>query len=160
MKEFAFGVEVEWMGNDGDGTSTRSFSRDLEIRAAGKPTIMGSSPGVFAGDDRSWSPEELFVGAVSQCHMLTYLFLCARNGIVVESYDDPAVGTLQVEGAAGGRFREVLLRPRVVISAGDPELADRLHDEASAQCYIGRSVNAHVRVEGVTTMLDAVASLA
>jgi organic hydroperoxide reductase OsmC/OhrA len=159
MKEFRYQVGVTWMGNDGSGTSSKSFSRDLEIAAAGKPTIVGAAPSDFGGHDRSWSPEELLVGAVSQCHMLTYLFLCARNGIVVESYEDDATGTLVVEGAAGGHFREIALRPHVTISSGELDLAEKLHDDASAGCFIGRSVRAEITVQSTITMAEAVVSL-
>ena len=148
MKTFQYTVAVEWTGNDGSGTSTGRFGRDNELSTSGKPTIVGSAPREFGGDGVSWAPEDLLVGAVSQCHMLTYLFACSRHGVVVESYRDEAVGTLEVEGAAGGQFREVELRPVVVISSGDPALAVSLHEEASKSCYIGRSVNIAIRVNG------------
>ena len=133
------------------GTSSPSFGRHSEVSTLHKPTIIGSAPTEFGGDGQNWAPEDLFVAAVSQCHMLTYLFVCARTGIVVESYHDRAVGTLDVEGAAGGQFREIVLHPEVVISRGDPQRAVALHDDATKGCYIGRSIRTAVRVEATVT---------
>lgn len=154
MKQFEYRVGVEWTGNDGAGTSTKSFNRDSEISTPNKPTIVGSAPLEFGGDGLNWVPEDLFVAAISQCHMLTYLFLCFRAGIVVESYTDEAVGTLAVEGASGGRFTSVELRPVVTVSVGDAVAADALHGAASGACYVGNSVSFPVTVAGTVRMTD------
>lgn len=151
MPEHQYRTRVEWTGNDGAGTSTRSFARDNELATAGKPTIPGSAPKEFGGDGLGWAPEDLFVAAVSQCHMLTYLFLCARAGIVVESYCDDAIGTLSLGGGTG-HITVVELDPIVTISAGDPAAAQELHAAASAGCFVGNSVSCEVAVRGSVTM--------
>jgi organic hydroperoxide reductase OsmC/OhrA len=67
----------------------------------------------------------------------------------VQSYVDDAVGTM-VEDAQGGRFMRIVLRPRVVIRAGDnAELAAKLHHGAHAHCYIANSVNFPIDCEPV-----------
>lgn len=151
MKNFDYEVGVEWTGNDGSGTANPRFGRHNELSASGKPTIIGSAPIEFGGDGVSWAPEDLFVAAISQCHMLTYLHLCSRAGIVVESYRDRATGTLEVGGATGGQFREVVLRPEVVISSGDLARVAALHDDAHQACFVGRSVRTDVRIEARAT---------
>jgi organic hydroperoxide reductase OsmC/OhrA len=50
------------------------------VRVSGKPDLLGSSAPEFRGDAARWNPEELLVAALSQCHMLWYLHLCAENG--------------------------------------------------------------------------------
>jgi len=152
-KEFGYRVGVTWTGNDGTGTAQRTYGRDNELRVEGKATLPGSAPPEFGGDPTAWPPEELLVAAVAQCHLLTYLFVCSRNGVVVESYEDDASGTLLVEGAAGGHFTEIVLRPKVTISAGDPELATKLHEDAHAGCYVGSSVAFPVRFEPTVTVV-------
>jgi organic hydroperoxide reductase OsmC/OhrA len=154
MKKFEYVVGVGWTGNGGTGTSTPKYGRDSEISTANKPTILGSAPVEFGGDGRNWAPEDFFVAAVSQCHMLTYLFLCSRAGIIVESYADNAVGTLEVEGASGGRFAKVELHPEVAISAGDPALAHQLHTAASSACYIATSVSCPVHIDGTVKVIE------
>ncbi|MGO9583318.1 MAG: OsmC family protein [Acidimicrobiales bacterium] len=145
-------LSLRWIGNSGPGTSSyRTYSRDHEIRAAGKPMIAGSSDPAFRGDASRWNPEELLVASLSQCHMLWYLHLAASAGVVVTAYTDTPVGTMIEEPDGSGQFSEVLLRPEVTVADGamcGP--AGRLHDDAEAMCFIARSVNFPVHHEPVT----------
>ena len=145
-----FLASLTWTGNRGTGTSaTRAFGRDHVVSVAGKPDIHGSAARVFHGDVDRWNPEEMLIAALAQCHLLSYLYVAVRNGIVVESYEDAAQGTLVTTPDGGGRFREVVLRPVVTISDGDPLLATTLHAEANRLCFIASSVNFPVRHEPV-----------
>lgn len=147
LREHSYTVRVEWTGNLGQGTSTyRGYSRDHEITVAGKPPIPGSSDQAFRGDPTRYNPEDLLVCSLSACHMLWYLHLCAREGIVVVTYTDRASGVMVETPDGGGRFKEVVLHPRVTIDAGgDEALASQLHERAHDLCFIARSVNFPVR---------------
>ena len=142
-------VTVTWTGNTGTGTTSyRAYSRDHEVRVDGKPTILTSSDPSFRGDRTRYNPEELFTAAVSQCHSLWYLHLCADNGINVVSYVDSAEGTMQEDTSGSGVFTRVVLRPEITLAPGaDAGMADRLHHEAHAMCFIARSIAAPVEVE-------------
>ncbi len=71
----------------GTGTSAyRAYSRAHEISAQGKTAIAGSSDPVFRGDTARWNLAELLIAALSACHQLWYLHLCADAGIVVVAY--------------------------------------------------------------------------
>jgi organic hydroperoxide reductase OsmC/OhrA len=148
-----FAVTMRWTGDLGAGTSGyRAYSRDHEIAgsdpASGKPAIPGSSDASFRGDAKRWNPEELLVGALSACHQLWYLHLCAVNGVVVRGYEDEASGVMEEEPSGAGQFTVVTLRPRVTIAAGcDADVAHRLHEEAHAMCFIARSVTFPVKHE-------------
>jgi organic hydroperoxide reductase OsmC/OhrA len=147
-QDHSFAVSIEWTGNRGSGTSGyRAFGRDSILTADGKPPIEGSAARVFHGDATRWNPEETLVAALVECHLLSYLYVAVQNGIVVESYTDAATGTLQTEGDGSGRFTEVTLRPMVTISSGDPGVAQRIHADANALCFIAASVNFPVRHE-------------
>lgn len=144
----SYEVAVEWQGNRGSGTSDyRSYGREHVISATGKPEIAGSADRAFRGDTARWNPEELLLAALSQCHLLSYLHAAASAGIVVTAYTDSASGVMEQTVDGGGHFVEATLRPVVTISSGDPELALRLHEQASAQCFIAASVNFPVRHE-------------
>lgn len=148
--EHRYRVSVQWAGNKGTGTSGyREYGRDHIIRAGNKPDIPGSSDAAFLGDATRWNPEDLFLTSVSACHQLWYLHLCADAGIRVLAYTDEAEGTM-LDGPEQGRFTEVVLRPRVVIRAGDDrELAARLHHTAHQKCYVANSINCAVRCEPI-----------
>ena len=142
-KLHTYHVNVFWTGNDGTGTSSyRSYRRDHEIRAEGKPTIAGSSDPSFRGDPTRWNPEDLMVASLSACHKLWYLGLCAQASVIVLSYEDAAEGTMLEESGGAGQFTLVVLRPRIVIDAmSDAKTALELHHKAHEMCFIARSVN-------------------
>lgn len=143
-----YDVTVEWTGNLGQGTADyRAFSRDHEVLAGAKPPIAASADPAFRGDPDRWNPEELLLSALSQCHMLWYLHLCASSGIQVTDYEDHARGTMTMDAAGGGgEFTEVVLRPAVAVAdASMVERAVALHAEVPARCFIARSVSFPVR---------------
>ena len=143
-KTHRYQVVVEWTGNTGTGTSSyKGYERRHEISAGSqKPPIPGSSDHAFRGDPSRWNPEELLVGALSACHKLWYLHLCAKAGIVVTSYMDHAEGEMEEAADGGGHFLRVTLRPKVTITtASDVAKARELHAQAHSKCFIANSVN-------------------
>jgi organic hydroperoxide reductase OsmC/OhrA len=144
-----YDVTVEWTGNTGEGTvNYRGYLRDHLVRSGAKPQLVGSSDPAFRGDPGRWTPEDLLVASLSQCHLLSYLHLAAVNGVVVTAYVDDAIGQLVVQPSGGGRFTSVTLRPTVTVAdAAMIERAQRLHADAHATCFIASSVNFPVRHE-------------
>lgn len=154
LRMHRYAVSVTWTGNRGTGTSGfRAYDRDHDVAADGRPVIAASSDPAFNGDPARWNPELELVAALSQCHMLWYLHLCAVAGVIVTSYTDNADGTMTEADDGGGRFTEVVLRPRVAIASPDMAVtAASLHEEAHAKCFIASSVNFPVRHEPVITI--------
>ena len=148
-RKHRYEVEVAWTGNTGEGTRTyRSYRRDHDILAEGRPPIPGTSDPLFRGDKTRWNPEQLLIGALSACHQLWYLHLCSENGVVVSAYEDHASGIMLDDRTAGGRFVQAVLRPRVTVRpGGDEALALRLHAEAHARCFIANSLNFPVEIQ-------------
>ena len=143
MKHHTYQVQIDWTGNDGEGTkSYKSYRRDHTIVASGKPQIPMSSDPSFRGDASRYNPEELLVASLSSCHMLWYLHLCAVNKVVVLEYRDAATGTMQENEDGSGTFERVELKPVVTISAdSDRAKALALHADAHHYCFIANSVN-------------------
>ena len=140
--QHSYEVAVEWQGNRGTGTSDyKSYGREVLVTAPGKPEIAASADRAFRGDAERWNPEDMLLAALSECHLLSYLHAAATHGIVVTAYTDAASGIMEQTADGGGHFVSATLRPVVTISAGDPELAQHLHEQASAQCFIAASVN-------------------
>lgn len=151
-----YALDLTWQGNRGSGTSGyRDYGRDVVVRASGKPELAASADPTFRGDATRWNPEELLLAALAQCHLLSYLHSAVNHGVVVLEYDDSPVGTMEQVGQ-GGRFTEVVLRPRVVIAdAAQVELAREIHAEAGRNCFIAASVAFPVRHEPVIEVAPA-----
>jgi organic hydroperoxide reductase OsmC/OhrA len=149
MKDHLYALHLAWDGNGGEGTTSYAgYTRRHRITIGGKPDLLATADPAFRGHADTHNPEDFLLAAVSSCHMLSYLALCARAGIVVTSYDDDATGTLVFDGRGGGKFSEITLRPRVVVA--DPSHAARaaeLHHRAHELCFIANSVSAPIRVE-------------
>ncbi len=152
-RQIVYQQQLQWTGNTGSGTSDyQAYSRDYQIAVEGKPDLHGSAGHLFRGNPERNDPEDHFLAAISGCHLLSYLALAAREGVVVVDYRDDASGVLELEGG-GGRFTEVMLRPTVTIAAGsDPDLARSLHDDAHRLCYIANSCSVPIRHE-VTVLI-------
>lgn len=151
MDTHAYHLELEWRGNHGQGTNTyEGYSREHILRIAGKPDLIATADPLFRGDAAQHNPEDLLLAALSGCHLLTYLALCARARINVFSYRDKAEGTLLLTEDGGGHFTEVVLRPEVIVAEECMlEKAQHFHGEVHKYCFIARSVNFPVRCEAV-----------
>jgi len=147
-KEHHYETHVTWTGAAAGGTRTyQGYSREYRAEFPGKPPVTGSADPAFRGDPKLHNPEDMLVLSLSACHMLSYLALAALEGLEVVAYEDDASGTMQQEGK-GGRFTEVVLRPRVTLAPGsDVERGEALHEEAHRTCFIANSVNFPVRHE-------------
>jgi organic hydroperoxide reductase OsmC/OhrA len=130
-----YAVSVVWEGDRGTGT------RQLTVTAEGPAPILASADTPFRGDADRWNPEQLLLAALAQCHLLSYLHVAVKNGVVVTGYTDDAVGSMLQEGESG-RFTSVTLRPRVTVAEESMvAVAQTLHAEASRLCFIANSVN-------------------
>lgn len=156
MRNHSYRHRLVWDGNLGDGTATyQAYGRQYRILVDGKPALAGSANPMFRGDAALHDPEDLFLAAIASCHMLSYLALCARAGINVVAYEDDAEGTLLLDRSGGGRFENVILHPRVTISAGDAERARSLHEEAHELCFIASSCSVPIRHEATIVVSSA-----
>jgi organic hydroperoxide reductase OsmC/OhrA len=141
-----FECRLVWTGAmKGPTANYDTYSREYRVDFQGKPSIRGTAAPAFRGDPALHNPEDLLVAAISGCHALSYLALCARGGVQVTGYEDEVYGTMErVNGVV--KFTEVVLHPRVTIAPGsDGEKARALHERAHAICFIASSVNFPVR---------------
>jgi len=116
----------------------------------GAVVLPSSAAPAFKGDATRVDPEEAFVSALSSCHMLSLLAICARKRLSVDAYEDDAVGFL--EKGENGRLQitRVILRPKIRFTPGtkvDEKLLTEIHHQAHDVCFIANSVTTHVSVE-------------
>ena len=143
---------IKWQRTSPDFLKGR-YSREHTWTFDGGATVPASpSPHVVPAP---WSnpacvdPEEAFVAAISSCHMLTFLYLAAKQGFQIDSYEDEAVGVMANNEKGVPWVSSVTLNPKIVFS-GDklPTSADveRLNHLAHEQCYIVNSIKTDVIV--------------
>ena len=107
--------------------------------------MIASASSVYRGDGVHGDPEDMLVAALSSCHMLSFLAICAKKRITVHSYEDDATGILENDG---GKLwvTHVILRPRIIASA-DAAALEPIHHLAHDACFIANSVKTAVKVE-------------
>ena len=145
-KEHHYNAHLVW---DGDNTTDyTTYTRSHRVVIENKQPIPLTSDPAFRGDAATHNPEDLFLTAISSCHMLSYLALCAKYRINVLSYEDRASGVMQEDGKGGGKFISVTLHPVVTIdNAEQIERATQLHERAHEQCFIANSCSVPIHHE-------------
>src|SRR4029077_11382682 len=116
------------------------------LSASGKPSIDVGSPPEFKGEPDIWAPEELFVGSVNTCMMLTFLALAQAKGLTPVRYESEAEGLLEnVEGKY--RITEVTVRPHITVKdEAELERTREIMESAEAQCFISNSIKSKVKL--------------
>lgn len=141
-------VTVDWR-KETDSFDYKQYNREHDWKFDHDVTIRATAAPKFFGKPEFVDPEEAFTAALSSCHMLTFLALCAKEERVVESYVDDAVGYLEPKGKRLVMARAVL-RPRVTFAEGhtpDAARLNALHEKAHHLCFLANSVTTEITVE-------------
>ena len=137
-------IALKWFKGDVPFTY-EAYPRNHTITFKDNPPMTFSAAAPYRGDPSKGDPEDMLVAALSSCHMLSFLAICAKKRITVEAYDDDATGWLENEGGKLWMTR-VVLRPKVRIDAA-PEILNEIHHLAHDACFIANSVRTVVTVE-------------
>lgn len=147
-------AQLLWQRGAQERFTDQRYSRRHTLLFDGGVSLAGSSsPSVVPlpmSDAAAVDPEELFVAALSSCHMLWFLSLTAARGHVVDRYEDAAAGVMSRNAEGRMAMTRVTLRPRVAFadaSAPDAAALDALHHAAHEACFIASSVKTEVRCE-------------
>ena len=141
-------AEISWK------RQTESFAYDHYNRAhdwkfdAGL-TVPGSAAPAYRGEPDRVDPEEAFVASLSSCHMLTFLAIAARKKLVVDAYQDRAVGHMDKNAQGKLAITSVDLHPHVTFAPGvevDKETLKKMHHNAHENCFIANSVKSLIIV--------------
>ena len=116
--------------------------------AAGETSIDGPPPLAVGSphDPARYSPEHLLVVAAETCLANYVLLLAGLSKIEVRDYRSTAEGELMRE-KAGYRFKRILIRPRLTVTAGNEAPAERVLEKAHSLCLVARSLNCPVEME-------------
>jgi organic hydroperoxide reductase OsmC/OhrA len=141
-------AKVHWRRGDREFTP-KEYSRDHTWGFEGGTEVRASAAPNYLGNPALVDPEEAFVAALSSCHMLTFLALAARDGFIVDAYEDQAVGLLERNAEKRMAITRVTLQPNITwgSEAPSPEKLDELHANAHKHCFIASSVTTEITVE-------------
>lgn len=150
-----FEAQINWQ-RGGQAFSDNRYSRAHQWQLDGGLRVPCSSSPLSVplpmSDPAAIDPEEALVAALSSCHMLFFLSIAARQGFVVDEYQDKPVGILEKNADGKKAMTLITLRPAVRFGGerqpGRAEL-DAIHHDAHDQCYIANSIKAEVVIEGV-----------
>lgn len=137
-------IRLNW-SDGGKPFTYESYPREHEIVFKDGQALTASASPAYRGDGVHGDPEDMLVAALSSCHMLSFLAICAKKKITVQSYEDDAVGFLEKDGGKLWMTR-VILRPKIVASA-DAATLEPIHHLAHEACFIANSVKTHIVVE-------------
>jgi len=124
---------------------TWTFDGGVTIAASSSPAAVPLPYSVPENVD----PEEAFVASVSSCHMMTYLWVAFRNGYVIDSYVDEAVGVMTKNEKGIPWVSLITLHPKIEYGGGKVPSADeiaRFHHLAHENCFISNSIKTEVKV--------------
>jgi len=146
-------AKITW-NNDSPETFTKnrysrahtwSFDGGMTIPASSSPHAVRLPFSVEEAVD----PEEAFVAAISSCHMLTFLWIAAKKGFLIEAYEDNAEGVLAADADGRQSMTEVTLRPNITWGGTElptAEQLDEMHHLAHQGCYIANSVKTEIKI--------------
>jgi len=141
-------VTLSWQRTTPD-FDVKSYSRDHTVTFKnGRMLAMSATPD-YRGNPDNVDPEETFVAAMASCHMLTFLALASKQGLVVDSYEDEPVGILEKNDAGKMAITRVIMRPRITFADNAPDIQTlrEMHDKAHGACFIANSAKTAVEFE-------------
>ncbi|HEY7164040.1 MAG TPA: OsmC family protein [Candidatus Binatia bacterium] len=138
------------------------WSRDREGKLGGSSveTISVGAPPEFKGRPGKWSPEQLLVGSVNTCLMLTYLAIAENSKVHTVSYSSTARGKLE-KGSGGLQITEIVVKPKVVVASPDElRRLPKILEKAKEGCFISNSIKGAVTLEPEISAGEAQAAAA
>lgn len=141
---------IAWSRDTDQSFTYKTYSRAHRWTFGGGVSLEASAAPEYLGSAALPNPEEALVAALSSCHMLSFLAICARKKLAVDAYEDAAEGYLERNAEGRLAVTRTTLRPRITFAPGttvDAETLRALHDSAHHECFIASSVKTVVTVE-------------
>lgn len=148
-----YSATITWKNDSPDTFTKNRYTRGHTWDFDGGVTVpASSSPHVVPrfSVEAAVDPEEALVASASSCHMLTFLYLAARDGFNLASYRDNAVGEMTTNEAGGQWISRITLDPQIEWSGDKLPTADelvKLHHQAHNMCYIANSIKSEVFIK-------------
>lgn len=137
-RQFFFSSELNWQKENTGISSAHDINTQIKVAA----------PPQFGGPEGEWSPEHLFLSALSSCLMTTYIAFTKKMDFTISDFSCTAIG--QVEIVNGHyEFTHINLYPKIFIA--DISLKDKAAlalEKAQKYCLISNSVKPAIIYHG------------
>ena len=145
-------AKVIWKSDSPDTFTKNRYTRGHEWEFDGGVTVpASSSPNVVPRFSvaEAVDPEEALVASAASCHMLTFLYLAAKAGFEIASYQDNAVGEMATLEDGRKWLATITLDPQIEWIGPVPssERLAALHHNAHRECYIANSIKSEIVVK-------------
>ncbi|MGB0346521.1 MAG: OsmC family protein [Balneolaceae bacterium] len=128
-------VDLEWTDTRRGSLNSPVLNKNIEV--ATPPEFPNGIEGI-------WSPEHLFVSAVSSCLMTTFLAISEYSKLDFLAFTVNAIGTLE---KVDGKFviTEIELKPVLdITNEAKKAKALRIIEKAEAACLISNSITSKI----------------
>jgi organic hydroperoxide reductase OsmC/OhrA len=146
---------ADWTLEPGGDFLKGRYSRGHAVAFGSGVSVPGTASrhvvGKWAAPD-AVDPEEMLVGAINTCHMLSFLHAAREAGFVVTRYHDAAEGVMTRRDDGEMWLSRVVLQPQITYDGRRPTdvEAEQMHHRAHQMCFIANSVKTEVVVTQVT----------
>jgi organic hydroperoxide reductase OsmC/OhrA len=125
------------------------FDSGAAVQGTASPHVVGNRWAVEGAVD----PEQMLVGAINTCHMLSFLHIAREAGFLIDRYRDEAVGVMEKREDGEMWVSKVTLHPEIRYIGRRPTPAERdhMHHAAHQICFIANSVKTEIVVEEVVS---------
>lgn len=142
-------ASIHWQRN-GQDFNYETYDRTYMITFSGGENIQASNPKDYFGKSELPNPEELLVSALSGCYMQTFLAVACKNGYIIDSYLDEAIGITNKNERGKISVTEITLHPKIKFGGSklpDDDTVNKMREKAHENCFISNSINSHVNIE-------------
>lgn len=133
-KHFFFEIQLNWLEENTGMLSAVDVPGSVKV----------ATPASFGGQGKSWSPEHLFMGAVSSCFMTTYLAFAQKLDFRTTGFECNCIGKIEI---INGRYKFTTIDLYPIIFIEDETLREKATialSKTHKYCLITNSINAQV----------------
>ncbi len=141
MASWDFTTNVTWLEGE-----------KLNLGCHGMPDIAVTPPPQFGGEEGYWTPEDLLVGSVDSCMLLTALFFVGKYKINLKAYKSHATGNME-KTAEGLRFTGITVHVEGTVSEeAEIESFKKALEMAEKFCPVSAAVSCPVHLDVSATV--------
>ena len=141
-------IDLHWH-RGGDALQTGHYSNAHVVHFNASQELNVDAAPDWGGDPDNTNPEQALAAALSSCHMMTFLALCAKAGWPVASYHDHAEAHLGKNQAGQMSVTRIDLHPVVQFDTGfqiDDAQLQQMQHRAHRYCFIANTLADSVEI--------------